>query len=370
MVLARRPALLLCAALALSAAAGGAEAKVTKKLIEFGWDEPDPAFMRRHAAQMERTPFDGCVFHLDYTRPDRTEGRFTWECWGRRAFTLAELKPGRDDLKATRFRRFRHNFLRFNVTPADLDWFDDYSAVLNNARLAARIAREGRCKGIALDVEPYQQPLFNYRKQRDAGMKNWDEYAVQARRRGQEVMRAFQSGYPGLTVFLTVGYGAVWDQSGGGRRPLAGTDFGLLAPFLDGMVDATVSPARLIDGYEQAYSYRDTTLFDKGYRAVKHDLLRIVSPRQKYASVFTCAFGIWLDYDWRGKGWNTKDLSRNYYNPAAFETSVRKALRASDEYVWIYSETPRWWTEDGGPLKLPPEYDAALRRVRREFGRD
>ena len=34
-----------------------------KRLIEFGWDEPDTAFLRRHIAQMERSPFDGCVFH-------------------------------------------------------------------------------------------------------------------------------------------------------------------------------------------------------------------------------------------------------------------------------------------------------------------
>jgi len=33
-----------------------------KKLIEFGWDEPDMAFMREHAAEMECSPFDGCVF--------------------------------------------------------------------------------------------------------------------------------------------------------------------------------------------------------------------------------------------------------------------------------------------------------------------
>jgi hypothetical protein len=32
-----------------------------KRLIEVCWDEPDPAFMRRHLAQMEATPFDGCV---------------------------------------------------------------------------------------------------------------------------------------------------------------------------------------------------------------------------------------------------------------------------------------------------------------------
>ena len=34
-----------------------------KRLIEFGWDEPDTAFLRRHRDQLEAAPFDGCVFH-------------------------------------------------------------------------------------------------------------------------------------------------------------------------------------------------------------------------------------------------------------------------------------------------------------------
>src|ERR1044071_3921248 len=50
----------------------------TKKLIEFGWDEPDPAFMRQHIAEMEASPFDGCVYHLTYRKPDGSEGLFIW----------------------------------------------------------------------------------------------------------------------------------------------------------------------------------------------------------------------------------------------------------------------------------------------------
>jgi hypothetical protein len=33
-----------------------------KKLIEFGWDEPDTTYLRAHIAEMEKTPFDGTVF--------------------------------------------------------------------------------------------------------------------------------------------------------------------------------------------------------------------------------------------------------------------------------------------------------------------
>ena len=35
-----------------------------KKIIEWGWDEPDPKFMRENIEQMEQIPFDGLVFHV------------------------------------------------------------------------------------------------------------------------------------------------------------------------------------------------------------------------------------------------------------------------------------------------------------------
>ena len=71
----------------LTIAAAAAERKPsTKRLIEFGWDEPDPAFMRRHIAEMEHTPFDGCVFHVTYDKADGSKGSFMNECWSARSF--------------------------------------------------------------------------------------------------------------------------------------------------------------------------------------------------------------------------------------------------------------------------------------------
>ena len=43
-------------------------------MIEFGWDEPDTAFMLKHVAEMEQTPFDGTVFHITYEKPDGSRG--------------------------------------------------------------------------------------------------------------------------------------------------------------------------------------------------------------------------------------------------------------------------------------------------------
>src|SRR5215217_9268296 len=134
-----------------------------KKLIEFGWDEPDTAFLRKHLAAMEQTPFDGTVFHVTYDKPDGSKGMFLWECWSKRAFTEADFKQAREDLKAIQPKTFTHNFLRFNVSPGDVDWFDDFSAVLANAKLAAQLAGEAKSAGVLFDIEQYNTPLFDYR---------------------------------------------------------------------------------------------------------------------------------------------------------------------------------------------------------------
>lgn len=336
-----------------------------KRLIEFGGDEPDTAFMRRHIAQMERAPFDGCVFYITYTNPDGTTGPFLWEVWGSRAFTEGELQPALAELRATPFDRFTHNFLRFNTTPGDVDWFDDFAPILNNARLAAWIARQGKARGILFDVEQYQTPLFSYRSQRDAGTRSWDEYAGQARRRGREVMEAFQAGYPDLTLFLTFGYSVPWRETQGGGKALADAEYGLLAPFLDGMVDAARGQTRLVDGYELAYFHdKDTSAFATAYRTVTEELLPIVADPRKYGRLISVSFGLWMDFESSSRGWDGVDGSRNFYTPEEFERSVRAALEVADEYVWVYTEVPRWWSSAGGPVNLPEAYAEALRRAR------
>jgi len=335
---------------------------VSKKLIEFGWDEPDTAFMRKHAAQMDATPFDGCVYHIRYLQPDGKDADFLWACWGKQAFTTQQVQHAINDLKATRFQRLRHNFLRFNVTPGNLDWFDDYSAVINNARLAAWVAREGGV-GILFDTEQYSAQLFDYRKQTNASTKTWEQYAAQTRQQGREVMQAFQEGFPGLKVLMTFGYGMPWQESDGGKRPLREGAYGLLAPFLDGMVEAAQGGSQLIDGWESAYSYFEEKKFQKARQMIHHDILAMVADREKYQRVFSASFGLWMDYQWNKQGWNVEHPKRNPQPPDKFEGVVRTALQYADEYVWIYSETPRWWTDSGGPTNLPPAYDAAIRRA-------
>jgi hypothetical protein len=358
-------ALCLCVGILSVIRVAAAEAGQTKKLIEFGWDEPGPGFMRAHVAELEATPFDGCVFHAD-AFDDKGNGLpFTWQCWGKKAFKQSDLQRSLDDLKATHFQHFTHNFLRFNTTPADLDWFDDYSAVVTNAKIAATFARESGCAGILFDIEQYNQPLFNYPRQRDAKTKSWNEYAAQARKRGREVMEAFGAGYPDVTIFLTYGYSLPWRQARGDPARLSSAAYGLLAPFLDGMLDAAQGKSRIIDGYESSYGYKDTTRFATAYETMSKGVLRIVVDPEKYGQHFQFGFGVWMDNNSHRQKWDPQDFSKNFYTPDAFEKTVKAALERTDEYVWIYTEEPKWWTAPGKGDKLPDAYAQALKAARR-----
>ena len=306
--------------------AASSGAPPAKKLIEFGWDEPDTSFMRKERDQLERSPFDGCVFHITTQSAAGALENFTWLCWGRRRFSEAELKPAIDDLESIHWTKFRHNFLRFNVTPADLDWFDDYAAVVSNARLAAHVARTGRCRGILLDTEAYQGKLFDFHSQRNDAHRSWADYATQARLRGHEIMMAFQEGFPDLTVFVTFGHSLVWKQSDGGKKPLSVCRDGLLVPFLNGMIEAANGKARLVDGHEMSYGYRDTALFVKAREAIKVKAAGLAADPLKYKNVVSAGFGLWLDYDWPKHGWNTAKFESNYFSPERFESSLRAAV--------------------------------------------
>ena len=336
------------------------------RLIEFGWDEPDTAFMRDHIREMEQTPFDGCVFHLSYTKEDDTKSNFTWECWGERAFTREQLWHAVDNLRALDSPTFTENFLRFNVTPGNVDWFGDFTAVLNNARLAAEIARGGGCPGILFDIEQYNTALFNYQGLAHKDTKSFDQYAAQVRKRGAEVMEAFQEPFPDITVFLTFGYCLPWYQAGSPEK-LPEVHYGLLAPFLDGMLEAAKDGVKFVDGHEASYPYKERSQFEAARKVMTEDLLPIVADPDKYRRHLSVAFGVWMDCNWRNVGWATGPFTGNHFLPMQFRRSVAAAVELCDEYVWIYTETPRWWSADG-PQKLPRAYVRAVREAKAEAG--
>ncbi len=336
-----------------------------KHLIEMGWDEPDPAFMRKHLAQLEASPFDGCVFHIDDLKADTRPGRFTWEVWGDRKFTERDIAPALADLRATPFKRFKSNFLRLNVTPGRTDWFDDHSTIWSNLTLAASLGRRGGAAGIFLDTEPYEGPLFDYSKQRDAKTKTLAQYSAQARKRGAEAMRALEKGWPGLTVFVTMGsvYPYVW--AGTKRDLIPKQHWSLLSPFMDGMISAASEEVRIIDGMEATYYVKEPHKIDEYYGYMTKEALEFVTDKKKYTRMVSRGYGIWMDHNSPIYKWHVEHPDSNYRTAKQLQAVVRRALEKADDYVWVYSQTPHWWSESGRPLRLPPAYDKALREAKK-----
>jgi hypothetical protein len=266
---------------------------------------------------------------------------------------------------ATKFGRFRENFLRVNVTPGDLDWFDDHSAVMANLELAASLAKAGGCPGILLDTEPYRGPLWDFHAQTKDHHYSLESLSAQVRRRGAEAMAALERGYPGLTVFLTFAYSEPLSESIGYRKQVADTRYALLVPFLDGMFGAASDSVVIVDGHEASYPYRDPAQFAAKADTVRHAVRRLVAQPERYSRLLSVGFGIWLDFNSDHIGWHADHPESNYFTPAGLAVSVQAALDHADRYVWIYSQQPRWWTPEGGRQKLPAAYDSVLRALRR-----
>jgi hypothetical protein len=343
-----------------SLAGSGEKLNQEKKLIEWGWDEPDTKFIRENIARMEQFPFDGLVFHVNSSRG----GGLTWEMWGSRKFTLDEFKQAIDDLTGTKFKRFTDRFLRVNVTPGKVDWFDDqeWATVLNNFGVASQIAKQGRCKGFMFDVEQYEGKLFDYRQQKHKDSKSFAEYQQAVRQRGTKWMQAVNKEFPDITILLTFGYSIA--QPKGRAKDRSQVSYGLLADFLDGMLTACSTDRIIVDAWESSYSYKQANQFQQAYETIKKKALDWTAVPDKYRSHVKAGFGICMDNNWRRKGWDVTDLSKNHFSPAEFETAVRSALRRSDEYVWIYTEQPRWWTKE----RLPQAYVDSLAKARKAVG--
>jgi len=217
-----------------------------KKLIEYGWDVPDTAFVRAHVAEMEEVPFDGVVIRV-FAKPGVAD-QLGWRTFSKQKIKPEEYEHAIADLRATKFTRFKDNFIQVIAYPGDVDWFDpEWSAVAQNAACLARIAKQGRCAGIMFDPEHYSEHhIWNY-STRPAG-HSFEEYAAKVKERGKEFIRAINKEFPRITILTLYGPSLPYLQS----QPdgLEKADYGLLAAFYDGMCEAASPGTVIVDGYE------------------------------------------------------------------------------------------------------------------------
>ena len=358
------------AACALCLLAGGARAgpDPDRKLIVFGYNTQEPSVIPGNMDLYEASPIQGMVIGVTIPRREQpTErpptNRFDWLAWG------VELDDAdvAESIRLLRSRRASEHvtelFLRLNCTPGDTDWFDDEAwarRVANNWRLAGRIVREGRLRGIMFDTELYRHctRLWSYQWAGQDGMHSWPECVDMAFERGRENMRALNREVADVDILVTLMHGWV-AKSIGEPNPdhLIHHPYGLMPAYLDGMLSAKHERTRIYDGWEGAYRYKRREQFEQAVVSMR-EAARLSLVPMTYRKQLRTSFGIWTD-DAKGQ-W---DPSRPYYSAQQLEATLRDAFEFSDRYVWLYQERIHPWKEP----KFPEGYWAAMREVMKPY---
>ncbi|WP_176013382.1 hypothetical protein [Victivallis sp. Marseille-Q1083] len=323
-----------------------------KKFIECSWTTPTPAYVRENIREMERrAPYDGIRIRLE------AEGEYQGEKVICEPFRILSgirwryewFESAVADLKATEFRQFTDNFLDTGFQPGIRDWFDDaaWEAACANFGLMARIASETGMKGLVVDPEIYQEPMFRFAP---GGNHSYEETVEQVRRRGRQWGEAVFGAYPAITLFFYYGWSynlpAGRRSAGDALEALYGYP-GLLVPFLNGVYDVLPPEAVFIDGHEdQSYQACSPEQFHRMHCDFSTRFVSLVAPenRNKFRAQTHLGPGIYLDAFFTnrpGDYWHLKPEASD--RVTLFRNTLLWALDSTDRYVWSWGEQFRWW---------------------------
>ena len=320
-----------------------------KKIIDLSWGSPTVDFLAANLAKMDQVaPIDGVAVKFMGTRTDSAGKKhavnFTTSVMGKTALKREYFEKQIKLYKSLKFNKFIDNFFYTTVMPGNQDWFNDqdWAALCSNFALAAAIAKECGMKGILFDPEEYAGKFWSY----NTTKRPRKEVSAVARKRGQQWGRAIFNTFPDIKLFALY-----W-------LPAKNS---FMTDFINGVYDVLPPTAQIIDGCETAgYHSNSRWDFQVAKDLSRKSALEGLHPENvaKYKAQTTFAPACYVDAI---LGVNKKWAKHLYpeiteSTPVHFLTQVvHRALEASDEYVWLYSEQGCWWS--GGKY---PVWDAKV----------
>ena len=318
-----------------------------KKLIEFSWNSPTTDYLREHIREIEeKTPYQGLGLYVE--APGEWQGK-KFTCTRGTIFSPIPWKyewfaKAIDDLKNTEFHTLTDNFFRTNSCPGNIDWFsdDDMATVCNNFRIAARVAREGGLKGLSLDIEGYEAPLFIYDP--DWG-HSLEETRRMVRLRGRQWAEAVFGEYPNMVLFCFFWLSDAYPKYLDIGRP---GDPTLTPYFINGVYDVLPPTARIIDGHESmGYSAHCMENFLQIRQDLNYALRRMIDKGnvEKALRQTQVAHAFYLDpYFINSGGWASNLEWKEHPDRAKyFVRNLRFAMECTEEYMWTWGECGSWW---------------------------
>jgi hypothetical protein len=249
-----------------------------------------------------------------------------------------------------------------------MDWFSDadWDAVTANAGLLARAAREGGCKGIFFDPEPYGKNPWHYHDQPRAGEKSFPEYQAMVRRRGAQFMTALQQNYPGIVLHTFFFANALRQRDLNPNDPASLARLisddphefnhrGLYPSFMNGLLDAAAPGVIINDGNELSYYFTKAAHFTSARERILGSNADLVAPElhAAYAAHVRNAPALYVDYLYG----RSHDATPGTFLTAGEQTrwfahNLYHALSTADRYVWFYSEHMDWWADKDLPAGI------------------
>lgn len=362
MIRMRQAGIVLLVLLAMaSAIAQPSRLPATKKLIEYGWDVPNPQFVADNIREMEKRPFDGVIFRL--------AGKYSGNIFSGGKWNVADYQADFTALRRIEWGKFTDNFIMM-YSASEMDWFSDeeWAGVLSNVDIMARAAKAGRCQ-LAFDAEPYGKNPWGYAEQKRAKEKSFEQYQAIARQRGRQFIEVVQRHLPRgalVTLFTYSLFPGEMDQLDPAKRQAALKQhgYGLYHSFLNGMLDGLKSGLTITDGNEPSYYYDNSEKYLAAYHMMRQRALSLIPVANvpKFLLQTQASQALYMDYIFARVPW--PNVPAKYMTPEEqakwFEHNVYWALRTTDEYVWLYSEKMNWWTN----TDIPPGMEEAVIRAR------
>lgn len=326
-------------------------AKATgKKLIEYGWDQfyaPDPTFIRDNIREMEKRPFEGIAFRL----PSQHSHVFEVKNWKE---DKAEQEKQLKVVSSIKWDKFTDNFLTIYAV-ADMDWYsdEDWNKVLSKVQFNVRAARAAGCVGILFDPEPYGSNPWDYSKQKHMAQHDFAAYSAKLYQRGQEFMRVIEKEMPDVKLLMLRQFSEMYlvaHNPDPAKRFSAfqnfaknGFIYGMLLPFMNGMLDVAGPKVQLIDGNENSYGYITSEDFFKSlWRMRQGSLVNIPDVlKDKFRHNVRAGQAVYMDFIFSSRfGYaGMTDEERLQW----FESNLYYAFQTTEEYVWLYNERMDWY---------------------------
>ena len=283
-------------------------------------------------------PFDGMVINSDSG----------WVLMNGSSRSYSQIASEFSPLNGLVFNKLKHNFA-FVTVDKGVDFFADWTVIIENFRMFARVLKQMGIEGMFFDNEEYRRLLWNYPDDCSDKTKSLAQYQEQARLRGNQVMQAMISEHPTLVLLAAHGpYASFSGTPESVKRSQTSWDKEeMRGPFSVGMIEALGSQGQFIDGGE-VYAYRTVAEFQNSYDFRKFTMATDAANcpfipaalRPLWPSKVGISYGV---YNLPFPYWESGIVM----NPTVMRTTLENALRRSDSHTWLYFENLNWNTPGG-----------------------